>query len=201
MTTAQTGDGSRLVWWRGPDPDRVDAASLRLHPDRLSARGTSTTADYVLSYRLDTGAGWATTRLDVDVRGSSWERSIRLARDDEAWSATWCGDGVDGFELPDLAGALDCDLGLCPLTNTMPVLRHDLVATARAGAHEPLDFVMAWVSVPDLAVHADAQRYTPEGPVHGGGALVRYESGDFRVTLELDADGLVVNYPGLAYRR
>lgn len=195
------GDGSRLVWWRGPDPDRIDVASVRLGTDRLAALGTSTTADYVLGYRLETGAGWATTRLDVDVHGRTWERSLRLTRDDHGWSATWAGDDVDGFELPDLGGALDCDLGLCPLTNTMPVLRHDLVTAARAGVQAPVDFTMAWVDVPDLTVHANAQRYTPDGPVHGGGALVRYESGDFRVTIELDADGLVVSYPGLAHRR
>lgn len=191
----------RLLWWRGPDPDRVDAASVDLLTDRLTALGSSTTADYALSYRLETSAGWITTRVEVDARGSAWERSIRLGRDGDTWSATWAGDGVDGLELPDLSAALDCDLGLCPLTNTMPVLRHDLVAAARSGGGEPVDFVMAWVSVPDLVVHADAQRYTPEGPVHGGGALVRYESGDFRATIELDADGLVINYPGLAHRR
>ncbi len=42
-----------------------------------------------------------------------------------------------------------------PLTNSMPVLRHGML---RSGG--PVDFLMAWVSVPDLSVHASPQRYT-----------------------------------------
>lgn len=47
----------RLVAWRGPDPERIDAARVVLGEDRLSARGTSCTPDHALAYRLDTGAG------------------------------------------------------------------------------------------------------------------------------------------------
>jgi hypothetical protein len=91
-------------------------------------------------------------------------------------------------DLPD--GSLDCDLGFCPLTNTMPILRH--------GLHEggsPVDFTMAWVSVPDLTVHVDRQRYEPVRP-----GVVRYRSDRFSSDLEVDNDGIVVRYPQLAYR-
>ena len=58
---------------------------------------------------------------------------------------------------------------------------------------------MAWMSVPDLAVHASVQRYehvraTPSG------AVVRFSSGDFAADLEFDQDGFVVDYPDLARR-
>ena len=74
----------------------------------------------------------------------------------------------------------------------MPVRRSGL--HERAGAE---DFVMAWVSVPDLKVHASPQRYEHVRP-----GVVRYVSrdGDFTSELEVDADGLVVRYPRLAER-
>lgn len=103
-------------------------------------------------------------------------------------------------QLPDLEGALDCDLGLCPLTNTMPILRHDLVEASHRGDDGSHDLVMAWVSVPDLAVRRSEQRYTVSDPIDEGGALVVYASEDFRTTIEADVDGLVVNYPGLGRR-
>ena len=70
----------------------------------------------------------------------------------------------------------------------------------RRGLHErpgSEDFVMAWVSVPDLRVHASPQRYEHVRP-----GVVRFLSldGDFTADLELDADGLVVRYPRLAQR-
>jgi hypothetical protein len=85
-----------------------------------------------------------------------------------------------------LEGALDCDLAFSPLTNFMP---------ARRLGPEPVDHVMAWVSVPDLGVRRSEQRYEPIDDHH-----VRFVSldGDFVAELELDDDGLVVRYPQLA---
>ena len=53
-------------------------------------------------------------------------------------------------------------------------------------------------SVPDLTVHASAQRYTfvrRDGDL----SIVRYESAsrDFGADLVFDSDGLVISYPGI----
>jgi hypothetical protein len=95
-----------------------------------------------------------------------------------------------------LNAALDCDLGLSPTTNSMPVLRHKLLAGGG-----PIDFLMAWVSVPDLSVRASAQRYTFVR-VESGTVVVRYESTDsgFTADLTFDQDGLVIDYPGIGRR-
>jgi hypothetical protein len=73
----------------------------------------------------------------------------------------------------------------------MPVRRHKL--------HEQpgtVDFAMAWVSLPDLKVHRSEQRYEHLEP-----GRVRFSDDDgFTADLELDADGLVITYPGLARR-
>ena len=82
------------------------------------------------------------------------------------------------------------DLGFSPLTNTLPILRDDLI-----GDDAPRDYVMALVDVPSLEVSRSEQRYEPFAP-----GFVRFRSGDFTAMLELDEDGFVVRYPGLAER-
>ncbi|MFF2995276.1 putative glycolipid-binding domain-containing protein [Streptomyces sp. NPDC057950] len=96
--------------------------------------------------------------------------------------------------MPDLGGALDRDLGPCPLTNTMPVLRHRL----HLAPGEP-EFLMARVSVPDLAVRTSRQTYAHLGS-DGESGLVRFSSGDYRGDLEFDADGFVADRPRTARR-
>ncbi|MFD3935214.1 putative glycolipid-binding domain-containing protein [Streptomyces sp. NPDC058611] len=145
---------------------------------------------YWLSYELETAEGYVTRRLGVRVEDAGRVRELDLRR-----SAVG-GWTVDGHSRPDLEGALDCDLGLCPLTNSMPVLRHAL--HRNAGEH---GFLMAWVSVPDLAVRPSRQTYAHLGRTGSGGALIRYASGDFAADVQFDADGLVVDYPDLARRR
>lgn len=198
-------NGEQVVAWSGSDPARVDVAAVRLEADRLQAHGTSTTPAHVIDYRLTTGAGWVTRRLEVRARGDRWARALTLERgEDGRWSAARDAEGGETGPpepvLPDLAGALDCDLGLCPLTNTMPVLRHDLLRRARSGDTTPAHLVMAWVSVPDLAVHLSPQTYAAAHPVEPAGALIRFESGATATWIEVDGDGLVVSYPGIGRR-
>jgi hypothetical protein len=178
----------RLVIWRGLDAWRADGVHVQVEADRLSAQGTQFGADpYRLDYRLRTGPDFVTETLELSLlRDGALKRLLLARRPDGSWTA-------DDRPLPEVDGALDCDLGLCPLTNTMPVLRAGLL---EAGA-QPHDFVMAWVAVPDLTVHRSEQRYEPIDPHH-----VRYVGRDhsFEGVLELDDDGLVVHYPDLAER-
>jgi hypothetical protein len=214
---------ARLVAWRGIDPDRLDTARLESGPASLSAHGNSLTRDYRLTYLLETGDDWVTRRLDVRVEGRGWWRALRLRRDDDG---IWSGQTDSGSEPADLAlgldptgldptlgldsrgivdsdalrGALDCDLGLCPLTNTMPVLRHGLVDAARKGLTDPVNLTMAWVSVPDLAVHRSDQSYTPAANESDDTVFLEFRAADFTARIELDGDGLVVNYPFIGRR-
>jgi hypothetical protein len=101
-------------------------------------------------------------------------------------------------DLDGLAGALDVDLGLSPLFNTPPVLRHGLSRGGRG-----VDFVMAWVSVPDLAVHRSPQRYSFLRTIDEERSVVRFESlanDGFKADITYDPDGLVLDYPGIGRR-
>jgi hypothetical protein len=191
----------RSVIWRGLDAWRAEYCDVSLYADRLLARGVQIGIDplpYRLEYALDTAIGFDTARLTVDAQGHGWARRLDLIRDPKSsWhvSADRQGSGdlpEPGGDPADFAEARDCDLGFCPLTNTMPILREGV----RDGSG-PVDLVMAWVSVPDLRVLRSEQRYEPIDRDR-----VRYvgKHRDFVGELELDADGLVVVYPDLAER-
>ena len=180
----------RLVIWRGLDAWRAEAAWIRIDDDRLTANGTqlgATPEPYRLDYTLRTGPRFITESLELSlVRAGALKRLHVVRKPDGNWTA-------DDRPLPELDGALDCDLGLCPVANTMPVLREGLLAPDA----EALDFVMCWVDVPDLTVHRSEQRYEPLGDQR-----VRFLAldGDFAAELEFDEDGLVVRYEDLAER-
>ncbi|MGR4878184.1 putative glycolipid-binding domain-containing protein [Streptomyces sp. LARHCF249] len=173
-------------------PDRgYSTAWVDFAPDSLSARGRAVgliPEPYWVSYELETAGGWVTTRLGVTVETAASTESLDLRHDG---LGRWT---VNGAERPDLEGALDCDLGLCPLTNTMPVLRHGLHREPGAG---PAVFTMAWVSVPELTVSPNQQTYTHLARAEHG-ARIRYRSGDFRSDIEVDQRGMVLDYPSLA---
>jgi len=177
----------------------MEFAEVALGSDGLSARGvqvgTSGVAQgaedgeavdvpgrYRLDYELETDPDLVTARIALTARTEDGERSLDLTR---AGDGTWQAD----TDLPDLSGALDCDLGLSPLTNFMP---HQREGITRGG--EAKEFVMAWIAVPSLAVHRSEQRYEPIDAT-----TVRYvgRHRSFEGELELDEDGFVVRYPGL----
>jgi uncharacterized protein len=60
---------------------------------------------------------------------------------------------------------------------------------------------MAWVSVPDLSVRADGQRYAFVSADQYQ-RVIRYEAtdGTFAANITVDPDGLVIDYPGIARR-
>lgn len=193
------------VWAKEEPFPGSELADVTVGEDSLSAKGIAIGTNpvpYRLEYELTTTEGFVTDRLVVRTEGKDWSRELdlrRLSSGDWTWEAgsegdadlPWMGESRRGAE-----GALDSDLGLSPLTNSMPILRHRL--------HEgggPIDFLMAWVSVPDLAVHPSRQRYTflrQESATR----IVRYESrgGSFVADLRVDDDGLVIDYPALARR-
>jgi uncharacterized protein len=197
----------RRVAWSKHDPFGAEFVEAEFVAEALSARGVAIGSDpepYRLDYELDCGPAFVTRRVQVRTRGDGWSRRVELQRTDESgWAVDV--DAAGDAPLPDpgrsmraFDDALDPDLGLSPLFNTMPVLRHDL--HVRGGSR---DFVMLWISVPDLALHASEQRYTHIA-TRGSERVVRFESiGDgetFVADVTFDSDGIVIDYPGIATR-
>jgi len=196
---------NRAAAWVKDDPFGVEFAEIAIAEDHLTARGVAlgvSPLPYRLDYELGTGPGFTTTQLRVTTRGEGWSRELDLRRDaDGTWSVG--ADGEGHLDLPPaggdavaFGGALDCDLGLSPVTNMMPILRHGLL---EGGG--PIDLVMAWVAVPALSVHADRQRYR-----HLSSAadhhVIRYEAtdGSFAADITVDTDAVVIDYPSIAQR-
>ncbi|MEV4189205.1 putative glycolipid-binding domain-containing protein [Streptosporangium canum] len=182
-----------LVWMKDGG---AEYAEVSLASD-LTAVGVAIGTDpapYRLEYTLRTLPGYMTELLSVRAHGAGWHRALDLRRSAHgSWSCETKEEGrlggpPPGGDMNVLNGALDCDLGLSPLTNTMPVLRHGLDR-----CEGRMDFVMAWVQVPHLHVIRHPQRYT-----HLGAGAVRYESEGFGADLTFDDDGIVTDYPGLA---
>jgi hypothetical protein len=180
---------SRVLVWRGVEEWLAEHIRVALADDGVHATGVQLGAEpgaYRADYELEVGGGWVTRRLEVEVSDADGRRRLVLEHDGAgAWTR-------DGEEAAALDGALNCDLAFSPLTNLMPVRRHSL--HERPGSH---DIVVAWVSLPDLGVHAAPQRYEHLRP-----GLVRFAAldSDFTAELEVDADGLILRYPRLAER-
>ncbi|MGE5145869.1 MAG: putative glycolipid-binding domain-containing protein [Candidatus Eiseniibacteriota bacterium] len=163
----------------------IEHLVLDERPDGIAVDSVIVGADFGLRYRLSCDAGWRILAAHIELVGV--DHAVTLAGDGNgAWT-----DGRGGA-LVELRGAIDIDIAATPFTNTLPLRRLGLGAGASA------EIVVAYVAVPDLRVTAERQRYTCLEP----GRLYRFESldGDFTRDIEVDADGLVVTYPGL-FRR
>ena len=196
VTTREVG------WSRSAEIGGCEWATITVGAGVFASRGVAIGTyprPYRLEHDLQTGDRLTTTRLVVEVIGDGWRRNLDLRRAGaDHWSIAAHAEGSINLPSPGgdpgrLDGALDCDLGLSPVTNSMPVLRHGL-------RHQgSVEFLMAWVSVPDLAVVPSRQRYTWLGE-RDGLTFVRYASGEFSSDLSFDDDGIVVDYPQLARR-
>lgn len=194
-----------LLTWHGvDDTTRVDHASIELGQASMRAIGGAQARDFTSSWELDVADGWITRALRVTTRGFGWARSLELTRSDAGeWAAETSTRGDTNLPAPGLTdacsvdGAIDCDLGLCPVTNTMPIRRLKLLEQDVEETH----LVMAWVEIPSLRVIRSDQVYA-SGPPNDR-THVHYSSltREFTAHLTVDADGLVVDYPTLAHRR
>jgi hypothetical protein len=100
-----------------------------------------------------------------------------------------------GESISELDGCIDVDISATPFTNTLPIRRLGL----EPGESEEL--MVTYVRVPELLVGPERQRYgCLEAQADGG--LYRFEAlpSGFTAKLPVDADGLVIDYPGL-FRR
>jgi hypothetical protein len=142
-----------------------------------------------LHYEIRCDASWACRTLTV---ASPLEpaRTVELRGDGQGHWATGTGAPVSALQ-----GCVDVDIAVTPFTNTLPIRRLGLAAGAGA------EIVVVYVDVPTLAVRAQRQRYTcvRRGPE---GSRWRYDNvvSAFTAELVVDAEGFVIEYPGLWHR-
>jgi hypothetical protein len=186
-----------MLTWQGVDVPRLEGARVVLGERGMRANGavvSSAAADapaYSANYALAAAETGVVSRVSVRVVSASGERQVLLNRSEEG---IWLVDHGKGAERTDFEGALDVDVSACVLFNAIPVRR--LALHRQADEHE---LPVVYVELPDLQVRLVRQTYRGR-PTSGGPAIVQFRQDEFNADLIVDADGLVLDYPGLAYR-
>jgi hypothetical protein len=184
----------RSYFWAAADGPGIEHLRLRLDPLESVAHGMLLGVEngmpYRLAYKIKWGADWRTRKVTLEVQDARGMRERILKSDGHGHWKDETGDPI-----PDLAGCIDVDIAASPFTNTLALKRLDLKPGQSA------EIRAAYVSLPGLAVRVDAQRYSCRARSAQGQTLLYEGLGtDFKAELPIDADGLVLDYPGL-FRR
>ncbi|MCW4353033.1 putative glycolipid-binding domain-containing protein [Hoyosella sp. YIM 151337] len=171
---------STAIVWRGLEDLSLESCLIERGPDGVLVQSVIEGGAAECSYTLRTTADWQFT--DVVLRAGGCTLEVR--RTERGWE-------VAGQARPDLSDAREVDISVSPLSNTLPIRRLGLAVGASA------DIITAYIQVPELDVTADPQRYTRISE-----NVYLYESRDseFQRSVTVDADGLVIEYPGLFTR-
>lgn len=179
----------RIIRWVPAESVGAERLSLRSSAEGVVAEsvvvGARHGTPYGLRYRVVCDTRWRVREAMLSLAGE--DRRLHLRADGEGnWQ-----DG-DGHPIEALRGCVDIDISATPFTNTLPIRRLGLAQD------EARELLIAYVALPGLAPEPVRQRYT----CLEAGQLYRYE-GLFRGyvgELAVDADGLVLDYPGTLRR-
>jgi hypothetical protein len=179
--------------WSARDDPGLEHLRLAVHNEVIVADGmvvgVMEGCPFRVAYEVRCDAGWRVRALRVATPYPELPR-IDLRADGEGnWTT------LDGRAVPELQGCVDADISVTPFTNTLPIQRLGLVP------EESAELYVAYIECTEMQVWPEPQRYTCLEK-RGRGALYRFLSldGGFTADLPVDADGLVVDYPGL-FRR
>lgn len=132
-----------------------------------------------IRYEIIAAANWQSLAARVRVQRGHEQKTVEISRDGlDHWS-------VNGTIHPEFDGLQDLDLAFSPCSNTLPIRRLSLPMGGSANV------TALWLRFPQLDVKPLAQKYTRIAEFE-----YRYESnnGQFKADLEVDREGLVINY-------
>jgi hypothetical protein len=168
---------------------RVQLSGKRIRANgRIVAAATEANPAFGAFYEVQTDESGATKRFGLTVTLAERERQLAIARDEEnMWLITdHQGERREGFN-----GALDVDVVFSPFFNALPIRRLDLHERA-----ESIALPMVYVNVPEMIVEAAIVNYTSTGSLDS----IKLRSPVADTMVGVDADGFIVDYPGLAER-
>jgi uncharacterized protein len=185
--------------WRRLDQPGFERCELVREAAGWSLRGTVLALEEDRSaearYQIFCDEAWRTIGAEVELRDLTGVRTLRLeVRGGKGGGGRWLAtDSASSFqagrEVETVRGAIDVDLGWSPSTNTFPIRRLNLEVGERSGP-----IVAAWVRFPELTVEPLPQEYE-----RLAARRYRYTSagGRFTTEIEVDEEGLVVDYGGI----
>jgi len=184
-----------MLTWRAEDGHGLEGARLSfLHALAIRAQGRLVRPDFTASYRLIVGDDGLLKRLSVVSDTIERDRSLVMNR---AGDGYWLLDTGSGRSVrTELGGAVDVDLSVSPMLNALPIRRLGL--HREAGEHT---MQVAYVTLPELEVRQVQQTYRTVSTLsESGTAVIAFESAGQSGELVVDADGLLVSYPGVVSR-
>jgi hypothetical protein len=183
----------REVMWTAWDGPGLEHLRLGMHDDGIVADGIVIGVTegrlFRVAYEVRCDAGWRVRAVHVGVPGPEPPEVDLLSDGEGNWTT------ADGQAVSEMHGCLDVDISVTPFTNSLPIRRLGL---------EPTEFAeisVAYIQGTRLQASPELQRYTCLKKGNQGG-LYNFLSldGGFAANLPVDADGLVLDYPGL-FRR
>ncbi|MBC6983264.1 putative glycolipid-binding domain-containing protein [Caulobacter sp. 17J80-11] len=181
----ETASPKRSLIWRRQDDAGFEHFRLYDAPGGFDLVGRVIVAEQgkplTVDYRLRACNGWRSREVEVTQNYDGVTRRMQMAKVDDEW---WVG----AHDRVDLSSCMDIDLAITPATNVLPIRRLGLKVGASA------DIQAAWVQFPSLEIVATPQRYERLGERRW-----RYSglATDFTAELEVDEDGLPVEYEGI----
>jgi uncharacterized protein len=185
-----------MLTWRAHDGSRMESVRVQLYGKRIKANGriVAAAADthpaFGAYYDLQTDEAGATKRLGLTVTLAERERQFSIARDEENM---WLVSDQRSESRAAYEGALDVDVVFSPFFNVLPI--------RRCGLHQRADSITVptiYVTLPDVSIASAMVDYSSAAP--GSAERIKLHSPVSDTILTVDAEGFIVDYPGLAER-
>lgn len=167
---------------------RVNVSGNRIKAyGQIVAAATPSHPAFSASYDLVTDEAGATKRLLITVTLAERERQLSIARDEENMWLVQQHTGESRRAAYD--NALDVDVIFSPFFNALPI--------RRTGLYQRMDSIgcpVVYVRLPELSVETALISYSSAED----GIKLHSPAADTKITV--DADGFILDYPGLAER-
>ena len=180
------GTGRSFIWRRIMDEKSFEHARAEKTARGWRLSGTVLVAEegqaLHMEYMICCDDHWRTETAHIV---QSWHGEVRRLSLRQDSPGRWSRDGMVDETLD---GCTDIDLGLSPITNTLPIRRLGLAVGDTA------EIKAAWVLFPALEVKAARQTYERE---REQSYIYRSVTSGFRARLDVDDEGFTREYEGI----
>ncbi len=184
----QAQEKDKVLVWKSTYVNTTEFTTIKFN-DTIEVNGQITGQGLgkllSINYKLDIDKYWEILAVKINlVSDSSFNISLRKNENKQ-----WLNE--KGEILSQLKNCTDIDITLTPFTNTLPINRLNL----EIGETKEIEVV--YFNLPSKNFSPAKQRYT-----NLGNGVYKYESlsSGFTANLQVDKDGLVLNYPGIWHR-
>lgn len=179
----------RQIVWKGLFYEMMEHCNVETTETDIRIDGTivgyGEDTPFSVSYDIITDKLWQVSSLEMAVEKSGEYSWISLQRDpDGKWTQS-------GHARPEWANCIDVDISLTPLTNTLPIKRLQLEPKERR------EIDVLYINILKDEIGPGKQWYTR---LSDENYLFEGVVKDFKATIKVDDEGLVVDYPELFSR-